>query len=131
MLTRKELESVPVILRRIERLRERLEERQPLQAIRYDKEQVQTSIPEESSVESLALWRQQLDHKITQEYARLAAVRCMIMDFMATIDDEEEREVVELYCFEGLTFEEVADRMHYSRATVQRIYHRVINSISF
>nr|WP_072513809.1 sigma factor-like helix-turn-helix DNA-binding protein [Ndongobacter massiliensis] len=129
MLTKKELESVPVILRRIERLRERLDERQPLQAIRYDKEQVQTSIPEESSVESLALWRQQLDHKITQEYARLAAVRCMIMDFMSTIDDEEEREVVELYCFEGLTLEETADRIHSSTTSVWRKYQNATKNL--
>ena len=104
------------------------------QAIRYDKEHVQTS-PTDTISEAMA---QIADHmtKLEELSGRLESRRSQAYEAVSALDRSEERQVMILYYLEmtpegGLrTWENVADKMGYSVQHIHRIHGEALRSIS-
>lgn len=128
-LTREVLESIPSIRRRIARLKEKLHERPVLSGLHYSVNNSHGN-GTHSELEGLVIWRNKIIDKIIREYARLSEVQVEIYDFIRSLESEKEKEVVEMYCIDGLTFEEIGKKIHCSRSTVQRLYYQAISRIN-
>lgn len=133
MLTRKQLESVHAIRRRIERDEAQLKELD--EDLPYDVKALSLSLnPSHSNfphgIDSiLASYmdkKNRYRQRILDRRRYLIGLLEEIDRFIASLEDPREQEIVELRCKECLTFEEIAISIHCSRSTVQRIYYRAI-----
>ncbi len=133
MLTRKQLESVHAIRRRIERdeaeLKE-LEEDPPcdVQALSLSLNPSHSNFPRgiDGALASYIDKKDRYRQRILDRRRYLIGLLEEIDRFIASLEDPREQEIVELRCKECLTFEEIAISIHCSRSTVQRIYYRAI-----
>lgn len=133
MLTRKQLESVHAIRRRIARDEAELKELD--EDLPYDVKALSLSLnPAHSNfphgIDSILA--SYIDKK-NRYRQRLLDRRRYLMElleeidkFIASLEDPHEQEIVELRCKECLTFEEIACAMRYSRRTVTRTYYEVL-----
>ena len=133
MLTRKQLESVHAIRRRIERDEAQLKELD--EDLPYDVKALSLSLnPSHSNFPhgidgALASYidkKNRYRQRILGRRRYLIGLLEEIDRFIASLEDPREQEIVELRCKECLTFEEIAISIHCSRSTVQRIYYRAI-----
>lgn len=133
MLTRKQLESVHAIRRRIERDEAQLKELD--EDLPYDVKALSLSLnPSHSNFPhgidgALASYidkKNRYRQRILDRRRYLIGLLEEIDRFIASLEDPREQEIVELRCKECLTFEEIAISIHCSRSTVQRIYYRAI-----
>lgn len=133
MLTRKQFESVPVIRRRIARDEEELlalEENTPcdIRSATLSLNPTHQSFPKgiddamAEYVDKKARYRQSLFDR--KKY--LLKLLSEIDSYIATLGDQQEQEIVELRCKEGMTFEEIGKKVKYSYRQVSRIYHRAM-----
>ena len=103
------------------------------QAIRYDKDNVQTS-PTDAFSESMAWIADQMT-KLEKLNNRLEARRSQAYEAVSALIKSEERQVMILYYLEttpegGLrTWEDVADKMGYSVQSIYNIHGRALEKI--
>lgn len=133
MLTRKQLESVHAIRRRIERDEAQLKELD--EDLPYDVKALSLSLNPshfnfphgiDSILASYMDKKNRYRQRILDRRRYLIGLLEEIDRFIASLEDPREQEIVELRCKECLTFEEIAISIHCSRSTVQRIYYRAI-----
>lgn len=133
MLTRKQLESVYAIRRRMERdeaeLKE-LEEDPPcdVQALSLSLNPAHSNFPHgiDSILASYIDKKNRYRQRLLDRRRYLMELLEEIDRFIASLEDPREQEIVELRCKECLTFEEIACAMRYSRRTVTRTYYEVL-----
>lgn len=133
MLTRKQLESVHTIRRRIARdeaeLKE-LEEDQPcdVQALSLSLNPAHSNFPRgiDGALASYIDKKNRYRQRILDRRRYLMELLEEIDRFIVSLEDPRAQEIVELRCKECLTFEEIAYTMRYSRRTVTRTYYEVL-----
>lgn len=136
MLTRKQLESVRVIRRRIERDEAELKELE--EDLPYDVKALSLSLnPSHSNfphgIDSILA--SYMDKKNRYRQRLLDRRRYLIglleeIDrFIASLEDPREQEIVELRCKECLTFEEIGKQVNYSYRQVSRIYYQALTKL--
>ena len=133
MLTKKQLESVHAIRRRIERdeaeLKE-LEEDSPcdVQALSLSLNPSHSNFPRgidgalASYIDKKNRYRQRILDRRRYLISLLEKIDC----FIASLEDPREQEIVELRCKECLTFEEIGKQVKYSERTVRRFYYGIL-----
>lgn len=131
MLTRNQLESIPSIRRRIEWLKIKLQERPVLSGLRYSESGSRSSGLAYSQLEDLVLWREKISSQIITEYKRLSSLQTEIYAFIKSLDSERQKEIVEMHCIDGLTFEEIGIRTSWSPTTVKRHYYQAVCKLSY
>lgn len=133
MPTRKQLESVHAIRRRIERdeveLKE-LEEDLPydVKALSLSLNPSHSNFPHgiDSVLASYMDKKNRYRQRLLDRRRYLIGLLEEIDRFIASLADPREQEIVELRCKECMTFEEIACTMRYSRRTVTRTYYDVL-----
>lgn len=133
MLTRKQLESVHAIRRRIERdeaeLKE-LEEDLPcdVQALSLSLNPAHSNFPRgiDGALASYIDKKNRYRQRILDRRRYLIGLLEEIDRFIAALEDPQEQEIVELRCKECLTFEEIGKQVKYSYRQVSRIYHQAL-----
>lgn len=134
MISRKDLEAIPSINRRLTRYNEILRNisydiPDGLAGIRYDKDKVQ-STPSNRQEAELVEWiskkrkfelrihgyRKSLIHKVQAAY-----------ELIDTIQDHTEKEIVERHCVFGESYSTIAKHMGLSKSTVYRRYNSCLD----
>lgn len=136
MLTRKQLESVHAIRRRIERdeaeLKE-LEEDPPcdVQALSLSLNPSHSNFPRgiDGALASYIDKKDRYRQRILDRRRYLIGLLEEIDRFIASLEDPLEQEIVELRCKECMTFEEIAIRTNWSVSTTRRRYYNAISSL--
>ena len=136
MLTRKQLESVHAIRRRIERdeaeLKE-LEEDPPcdVQALSLSLNPAHSNFPRgiDSILSSYIDKKNRYRQRILDRRRYLIGLLEEIDRFLSSLEDPLEQEIVELRCKECLTFEEIAIKTNWSVSTTRRKYYSAISSL--
>lgn len=136
MLTKKQLESVHAIRRRIERdeaeLKE-LEEDSPcdVQALSLSLNPSHSNFPRgidgalASYIDKKNRYRQRILDRRRYLIGLLEEIDC----FIASLEDPHEQEIVELRCKECMTFEEIGIKTNWSVSTTRRKYYSAISSL--
>lgn len=136
MLTRKQLESVHAIRRRIARdeaeLKE-LEEDPPcdVQALSLSLNPAHSNFPHgiDSILASYIDKKNRYRQRLLDRRRYLMELLEEIDKFIASIEDPREQEIVELRCKECMTFEEISIKTSWSVSTTRRKYYRAISSL--
>lgn len=136
MLTRKQLESVHAIRRRIERdeaeLKE-LEEDPPcdVQALSLSLNPSHSNFPRgiDGALASYIDKKNRYRQRIIDRRRYLIGLLEEIDRFISSLEDPLEQEIVELRCKECMTFEEIAIRTNWSVSTTRRRYYNAISSL--
>lgn len=136
MLTKKQLESVQAIRRRIERdeaeLKE-LEEDPPcdVQALSLSLNPSHSNFPRgiDGALASYIDKKDRYRQRILDRRRYLIGLLEEIDRFIASLEDPLEQEIVELRCKECMTFEEIAIRTNWSVSTTRRRYYNAISSL--
>lgn len=136
MLTRKQLESVHAIRRRMERdeaeLKE-LEEDPPcdVQALSLSLNPAHSNFPHgiDSILASYIDKKNRYRKRLLDRRRYLMELLEEIDRFIASLEDPREQEIVELRCKECLTFEEIGTRTNWSVSTTRRKYYSAISSL--
>lgn len=137
MLTKKQLESVQAIRRRIKRdeveLKE-LEEDSPcdVQALSLSLNPSHSNFPRgidgalASYIDKKNRYRQRILDRRRYLIGLLEEIDC----FIASLEDPREQEIVELRCKECLTFEEIGIKTNWSASTSWRIYLKAVSRLN-
>lgn len=136
MLTRKQLESVYAIRRRIERdeteLKE-IEEDPPcdVQALSLSLNPAHSNFPHgiDGVLASYIDKKNRYRQRILDRRRYLMGLLEEIDRFIASLEDPRAQEIVELRCKECLTFEEIGIRTNWSVSTTRRRYYNAIASL--
>lgn len=137
MLTRKQLESVASIRRRIARDEEELkamEEELPcdVQALSLSLNPSRSNFPRgidgalASYIDKKNRYRQRILDRRRYLISLLEKIDC----FIASLEDPREQEIVELRCKECLTFEEIGVKTNWSVSTSWRIYLKAVSRLN-
>lgn len=136
MLTKKQLESVQAIRRRIERDEAELKELEAdppcdVQALSLSLNPAHSNFPRgidgvlASYIDKKDRYRQRILDRRRYLIGLLEEIDC----FIASLEDPREQEIVELRCKECLTFEEIGTRTNWSVSTTRRKYYSAISSL--
>lgn len=136
MLTRKQLESVQAIRRRIERDEAELKDLEAdppcdVQALSLSLNPSHSNFPRgidgalASYIDKKERYRQRILDRRRYLIGLLEEIDC----FIASLEDPLEQEIVELRCKECLTFEEIGTRTNWSVSTTRRKYYSAISSL--
>lgn len=133
MLTRKQLESVHAIRRRIARdeaeLKE-LEEDPPcdVPALSLSLNPAHSIFPHgiDSILASYIDKKNRYRQRLLDRRRYLMELLEEIDKFIASLEDPREQEIVELRCKKCLTFEEIGKQVNYSERTVRRFYYVIL-----
>lgn len=72
----------------------------------------------------------ELERKITQAIDELADIRAEIEDVLGQLEDENLRRLMEYRYIDGLTWEQVAEKMHYSWRHTCRLHGEALAKIN-
>lgn len=136
MLTKKQLESVHAIRRRIERDEAELKDLEAdppcdVQALSLSLNPSHSNFPRgidgalASYIDKKDRYRQRILDRRRYLIGLLEEIDC----FIASLEDPREQEIVELRCKECLTFEEIGTRTNWSVSTTRRKYYSAISSL--
>ena len=136
MLTKKQLESVHAIKRRIERDEAELKDLEAdppcdVQALSLSLNPSHSNFPRgidgalASYIDKKDRYRQRILDRRRYLIGLLEEIDC----FIASLEDPREQEIVELRCKECLTFEEIGTRTNWSVSTTRRKYYSAISSL--
>lgn len=136
MLTKKQLESVQAIRRRIERDEAELKDLEAdppcdVQALSLSLNPSHSNFPHgidgalASYIDKKNRYRQRILDRRRYLMGLLEEIDC----FIASLEDPREQEIVELRCKECLTFEEIGTRTNWSVSTTRRKYYSAISSL--
>lgn len=70
-----------------------------------------------------------LERRMNRQVGELCGVKMEVMDAIETVEDGVLREVLELYYLDGLSWAEVAGRMHYSIRNVQILHSKALGRV--
>lgn len=133
MLTKKQLESVQAIRRRIERDEAELKELEAdppcdVQALSLSLNPSHSNFPRgiDGALASYIDKKNRYRQRILDRRQYLIGLLEEIDRFIASLEDPREQEIVELRCKECLTFEEIGKQVNYSERTVRRFYYGII-----
>lgn len=133
MLTRKQLESVHAIRRRIERDEEELKELDEdlpydVKALSLSLNPAHSNFPHgiDSILASYIDKKNRYRQRLLDRRRYLMELLEEIDEFIASLEDPREQEIVELRCKECMTFEEIGKQVNYSERTVRRFYYEVL-----
>lgn len=136
MLTKKQLESVHAIKRRIERDEAELKDLEAdppcdVQALSLSLNPAHSNFPHgiEGALASYIDKKDRYRQRILDRRRYLIGLLEEIDRFIASLEDPREQEIVELRCKECLTFEEIAIRTNWSVSTTRRKYYNAISSL--
>ena len=137
MLTKKQLESVHAIRRRIERdeaeLKE-LEEDSPcdVQALSLSLNPSHSNFPRgiDGALASYIDKKNRYRQRLLDRRRYLMELLEEIDRFIASLEDPLEQEIVELRCKECLTFEEIGIKTNWSASTSWRIYLKAVSRLN-
>lgn len=135
-LTREMLESVADTRRRargwVKRLHEIEEEAISLRAIAYeggghrDAPSHTSGSDLERTVVHMIEKKSRLSREVAQELKDLLDGIQVIRKWMEGLDSEEDKALIEYRCFDGLSWEEVAEEMESTKEAVRQKYHRLL-----
>lgn len=136
MLTKKQLESVQAIRRRIERDEAELKDLEAdppcdVQALSLSLNPSHSNFQRgidgvlASYIDKKDRYRQRILDRRRYLIGLLEEIDC----FIASLEDPLEQEIVELRCKECLTFEEIGTRTNWSVSTTRRKYYSAISSL--
>lgn len=136
MLTKKQLESVQAIRRRIERDEAELKDLEAdppcdVQALSLSLNPSHSNFPHgidgalASYIDKKNRYRQRILDRRRYLMGLLEEIDC----FIASLEDPREQEIVGLRCKECLTFEEIGTRTNWSVSTTRRKYYSAISSL--
>lgn len=136
MLTKKQLESVQAIRRRIERDEAELKDLEAdppcdVQALSLSLNPSHSNFQRgidgvlASYIDKKDRYRQRILDRRRYLIGLLEEIDC----FIASLEDPHEQEIVELRCKECLTFEEIGTRTNWSVSTTRRKYYSAISSL--
>ena len=133
MLTKKQLESVYAIRRRIERDEAELKDLEAdppcdVQALSLSLNPAHSNFPHgiEGALASYIDKKDRYRQRILDRRRYLIGLLEEIDCFIASLEDPREQEIVELRCKECLTFEEIGKQVKYSYRQVSRIYYQAL-----
>ena len=75
-------------------------------------------------LDSVILELDVLAEKYYRQYLQSLRIRQQIEDYIASIEDPLHQNIISMRYIEGLTYREIADRMHYSITHI----HRILNN---
>ena len=136
-LTRQEIDHIYETSKRLKSLQRRREEiRRRLdmvKAVQYKKDLVQESarmgsILEETVIEVEELTKE-IDEKLVNESLRSIQLLNKFYDFLSTIKNPIDREIIELRNVHDMSWEAIAREIGSNRETVRQSYYRVINQL--
>ena len=137
MLTKKQLESVHAIRRRIERDEAELKDLEAdppcdVQALSLSLNPSHSNFPHgidgalASYIDKKNRYRQRILDRRRYLIGLLEEIDC----FIASLEDPREQEIVELRCKERLTFEEIGIKTNWSASTSWRIYLKAVSRLN-
>lgn len=136
MLTKKQLESVQAIRRRIERDEAELKDLEAdppcdVQALSLSLNPSHSNFPHgiDGALASYIDKKNRYRQRILDRRRYLIGLLEEIDRFIASLEDPLEQEIVELRCKECMTFEEIAIRTNWSVSTTRRRYYNAISSL--
>lgn len=136
MLTKKQLESVQAIRRRIERDEAELKDLEAdppcdVQALSLSLNPSHSNFPRgiDGALASYIDKKNRYRQRILDRRRYLIGLLEEIDKFIASLEDPREQEIVELRCKECLTFEEIGTRTNWSVSTTRRKYYSAISSL--
>lgn len=135
-ISRKQLESVPVIKRRIAQAEQELRDLEAdmpcdAKALTLSHNPTHTNYPVGID-DKIAQYLDDIDHlkrSIEDRKAYLVRLLILIHAFIDGIKDPTEQEIVALRCIQGLTFEEISGRTFRSKTSVYSIYTGCLNRL--
>ena len=71
-----------------------------------------------------------LERRMERQIAEMCRIKMEVMDAIDGVQDATCRVVLELYYLDGMSWEQVANRMHYSVRNVQLIHGKALRCIS-
>lgn len=136
MLTRKQLESVQAIRRRIERDEVELKDLEAdppcdVQALSLSLNPSHSNFQRgiDGALASYIDKKNRYRQRLLDRRRYLIGLLEEIDRFIASLEDPREQEIVELRCKECLTFEEIAIKTNWSVSTTRRKYYSAISSL--
>ena len=136
MLTKKQLESVHAIKRRIERDEAELKDLEAdppcdVQALSLSLNPAHSNFPRgiDGALASYIDKKDRYRQRILDRRRYLISLLEEIDRFISSLEDPREQEIVELRCKECLTFEEIGTRTNWSVSTTRRKYYNAISSL--
>ena len=72
-----------------------------------------------------------LEARLEEQLREMCGVKLEVMDAIGRVKDPVCREVLELYYLDGLSWAQVADRMHYSVRNVQILHGKALLFVEF
>lgn len=71
-----------------------------------------------------------LERRLERQIGEMCRIKMEVMDAIEGVEDPNCREVLELYYLDGMSWEEVAKKMHYSVRNVQILHGKALHCIS-
>lgn len=137
MLTRKQLESVYAIRRRIERDEAELKELEAdppcdVQALSLSLNPAHSNFPRgiDGALASYMDKKNRYRQRLLDRRRYLIGLLEEIDEFIASLADPREQEIVELRCKECMTFEEIGVKTNWSVSTSWRIYLKAVSRLN-
>lgn len=84
---------------------------------------------ERGAMESAALKIAEISSEIDERIGRAAVMRREIRECISRVGDQRYRRLLRLHYINGYTFEEVADRMHYTWRWVVKLHGRALEQL--
>ena len=134
MLTKRELESIPSLVRQLDynqKLLDGLSLDVPdgAKGIDYTRDKVQTS-NQDTQEELIVDWLHRMDgvkKKIHARTKKLQRTIDKVYQFVESIDDSFDREIIERHCIYGESFYSIGKSMTYSKSGISRKYYRCLD----
>lgn len=137
MLTKKQLESVHAIRRRIERDEAELKDLEAdppcdVQALSLSLNPSHSNFPRgiDGALASYIDKKDRYRQRILDRRRYLISLLEEIDRFISSLEDPREQEIVELRCKECLTFEEIGIKTNWSASTSWRIYLKAVSRLN-
>lgn len=132
-MTRIDIESLTSVEREVKRLERQLDELESempgdIGAFRLKLNPAKTSTNygiQEAIVDAIEM-RERLMSMIVSRWKRALEIQVEIYEIAEKIKDPRKKEVLILRCIDNLSFDQIADQVHYSKRTVIRDYFRAL-----
>ena len=133
MLTKRELESIPSLVRQLDynqKLLDGLSLDVPdgAKGLDYTRDKVQTS-NQDTQEELIIDWLHRMDgvkKKIHARTKKLQRTIDKVYQFVESIDDGFDREIIERHCIYGESFYSIGKSMAYTKGGISRKYYRCL-----
>lgn len=129
--TKKELSQYPMLLKRIER---KEQERKRWLEIGTKITPVYSGMPkaqnQSNKIEQAAIARAQIAGELAQEICELAKRRKRIEQAISSLSDEKQRLIMEKHYIDRMTFEQIAEEIHFDYRWIRRLHKRALEKLT-